>query len=101
MPGRTINGTSYLSPYHSHGRDWGMVSQHVGSSSSIEIGPGYYCGVGLERVGMKVLYMAKLTIYRKIARRSYGDEDFHRFLRKHVTLSRLGIIIQESIDLTR
>ncbi|KAF8519226.1 hypothetical protein BU17DRAFT_90178 [Hysterangium stoloniferum] len=55
----STNTTSNFSPYRSHAEDWGMISRSLGTSSSVGIGPGYYCGVGLERVGMKVLHSAK------------------------------------------
>jgi hypothetical protein len=108
MPGRFSNTTFNLDPYCRHGVDWGIVSQHLGTCSSIEIGPGYYCGLGLERVGMSVLssarktmLMAKLMVYGRIADASNGYEGLDRFLRKYLTLPRMGTIIQESVDLMR
>jgi hypothetical protein len=85
-----------------------MVSLNFCSSSSIEIGPGYLCGIDLERVGLKVLHnakkvtlMAKLIIYEQFARRSYQGGKLDKVLRKHHTLPRLGRLIRESIGLMR
>ncbi|KAF8523969.1 hypothetical protein BU17DRAFT_85468 [Hysterangium stoloniferum] len=60
MRGRSTNTTSNLGPYLIHDVDWGVVSLPDRTSSSIEIGPGYYCGVGLER--------------ERIGRGSYRDD---------------------------
>ncbi|KAF8527149.1 hypothetical protein BU17DRAFT_61779 [Hysterangium stoloniferum] len=68
--------------------------------------PGYYCGVGMERVGRNVLHnakiaalMAKLMIYKRMA--CGEDRAFNNLMRKHLTLRRIGKVIQETIDLMR
>ncbi|KAF8527131.1 hypothetical protein BU17DRAFT_81904 [Hysterangium stoloniferum] len=102
----STNATSKLNPYRRRAIDWGVVSSPASSSSSLEISPGYYCGVGLERVGRTVLHnaktaalMAKLMIYKRMV---YGNDGaFIRLIRKHLTPPRLGIVIQETIDLMR
>ncbi|KAF8527136.1 hypothetical protein BU17DRAFT_61771 [Hysterangium stoloniferum] len=76
--------------------DCGVGSSPDRSSSSLEISPGYYCGVGLETVGRTVLHnaktaalMAKLMIYKRMV---YGhDRAFKKLIRKHLTPPRLGI----------
>ncbi|KAF8503854.1 hypothetical protein BU17DRAFT_101698 [Hysterangium stoloniferum] len=104
--GSSTNATSKLNPYRRRSIDWGVVSSPDSSSSSLEISPGYYCGVGLERVGRTVLHnaktaalMAKLMVYKRMV---YGhDKAFKKLIRKHLTLRRIGIVIQETIDLMR
>ncbi|KAF8507413.1 hypothetical protein BU17DRAFT_100511 [Hysterangium stoloniferum] len=106
IPERSTNATSKISPYRRRAIDWGVGSSPDSSSSSLEISPGYYCGVGLETVGRTVLHnaktaalMAKLMIYRRMV---YGhDRAFKKLIRKHLTLRRIGIVIQETIDLMR
>jgi hypothetical protein len=87
MRGRFTDITPYLIPYRSHASDWGMISQQAGTCSSIINAPGYYAGVNLERIGMKILYntkkaklMANLMVYEQIARRLHRDEALDRFL---------------------
>ncbi|KAF8512449.1 hypothetical protein BU17DRAFT_96318 [Hysterangium stoloniferum] len=102
----STNATSKISPYRRRAIDWGVGSLPDSSSSSLEISPGYYCGVGLERVGRTVLHnaktaalMAKLMVYKRMV---HGhDRAFRRLIRKHLTLRRIGILIQETIDLMR
>ncbi|KAF8512446.1 hypothetical protein BU17DRAFT_69239 [Hysterangium stoloniferum] len=98
MRGRSTNATSNIRPHDSHDVDWGAVSlvESSSTSSSITIEPGYFCRVGLEKVGRNVLYtaktatlMAKLMIYKRMV---YGDDRAcSKFLQKHLTLPRLGI----------
>ncbi|KAF8519896.1 hypothetical protein BU17DRAFT_89495 [Hysterangium stoloniferum] len=69
------------------------------SNDEILIGPGYFCGVALERVGIRLLYGAKvlmmtykLAMYRRklnLCRRSYPSPQV------------FGIMIQESVELMR
>ncbi|KAF8514123.1 hypothetical protein BU17DRAFT_94837 [Hysterangium stoloniferum] len=106
MRGRST--TSNLGPYCSHDVDWGMVSQSRKTMSSIEIGPGYYGGVALERVAMRILYNAKmvtltarLTVYGRMVDFSSRDKVINKFLQKSATLPRWGIVIQGCIDLSR
>ncbi|KAF8514115.1 hypothetical protein BU17DRAFT_94818 [Hysterangium stoloniferum] len=106
MPGRFTSATSYLSPYGIH--DWGCSEIEFGTTSSIEIEPGYHFGLSLERVGRQVLYnakvagwMAKLTMYGRMVNFSSRDKTLNKLLRKSATLPRWGIVIQESIELLR
>ncbi|KAF8527152.1 hypothetical protein BU17DRAFT_82009 [Hysterangium stoloniferum] len=102
----STNATSKISPYRRRAIDWGVGSSPDSSSSSLEINPGYYCGVGLETVGRTVLHnaktaalMAKLMVYKRMV---HGhDRAFKKLIRKHLTLRRIGIVIQETIDLMR
>ncbi|KAF8527135.1 hypothetical protein BU17DRAFT_61770 [Hysterangium stoloniferum] len=92
----STNATSKISPYRRRAIDWGVGSSPDSSSSSLEISPGYYCGVGLETVGRTVLHnaktaalMAKLMVYKRIV---HGhDRAFKKLIRKHLTLRRIGI----------
>ncbi|KAF8527160.1 hypothetical protein BU17DRAFT_61785 [Hysterangium stoloniferum] len=98
--GSSTNAISKLNPYRRRAIDWGVGSSPDSSSSSLEISPGYYCGVGLETVWRTVLHnaktaapMAKLMIYKRMV---YGDDRaFRKLMRKHLTPPRLGIVIQD------
>ncbi|KAF8513855.1 hypothetical protein BU17DRAFT_95045 [Hysterangium stoloniferum] len=75
--------------------DWGASETNIDPEP--EIGPGYLCGLALERVGRRMLYyskvsllLAKLLRYRQIV---------HRWPRP--SAQSLGIILQETVDLMR
>ncbi|KAF8515989.1 hypothetical protein BU17DRAFT_93085 [Hysterangium stoloniferum] len=75
--------------------DWGASETNIDPEP--EIGPGYFCGLALERVGRRMLYyskvsllLAKLLRYRQIVDRW-----------PRPSAQSLGIILQETVDLMR
>jgi hypothetical protein len=93
-------------PYHDCIYDWELRQNDTFSVSITDISPGYFCMVGLERVGTRLLYcakismlLAKLTIYKQIVGRSNGVTI--RRIRKRMSLRGFALIIQESVDLLR
>ncbi|KAF8527146.1 hypothetical protein BU17DRAFT_81982 [Hysterangium stoloniferum] len=106
--GRSTNATSNHGRHDSYDVDRNAVSlvESSSTSSSITIELGYFCRVGLEKVGRKVLYlamtaalMAKLMIYKRMVYKA--GSACNKLLHNHLTLPRLGIVIQETIDLIR
>ncbi|KAF8525536.1 hypothetical protein BU17DRAFT_83781 [Hysterangium stoloniferum] len=84
--------------------DWG--ASETNTDPEVEIGPGYFCGVALERVGRTILYhskasllLAKLSLYAQIVNRwpLYG----YKRLYKPASERSLGLILQETADLMR
>ncbi|KAF8515974.1 hypothetical protein BU17DRAFT_67637 [Hysterangium stoloniferum] len=84
--------------------DWGASETNI--DPEVEIEPGYFCGLALERVGRTILYhakvsliLAKLSLYWQIVNGwpLYG----YRRLYKPPSAQSLGIILQETADLMR
>ncbi|KAF8509001.1 hypothetical protein BU17DRAFT_99324 [Hysterangium stoloniferum] len=85
--------------------DWGAGETNTDPES--EIGPGYFCGLALERVGSTILYyskvslfLVKLSLYRQIVNPWLLYEKTGRFYGPPSAQS-LGIILQETADLMR
>ncbi|KAF8514362.1 hypothetical protein BU17DRAFT_94651 [Hysterangium stoloniferum] len=85
--------------------DWG--SSETDTDTELEGGPGYLCGLALERIGRTILYhskvslfLAKLLLYKQAVDngRLFGAT---RQLYKPVPEQRLGVILQETADLMR
>ncbi|KAF8525532.1 hypothetical protein BU17DRAFT_83776 [Hysterangium stoloniferum] len=84
--------------------DWGTSGTNP--DPEVEIGPGYFCGLALERVGRTILYhskvavlLVKLSFYRQIVNcwPLYGHIGHY----KRPSAQNLGIILQETADLMR
>ncbi|KAF8515997.1 hypothetical protein BU17DRAFT_93094 [Hysterangium stoloniferum] len=82
--------------------DWGASETNIDPEP--EIGPGYFCGLALERVGRTILYhskisliLAKLSFYKQVVN---GRGPFRSTRRpyKPPSAQRLGIILQETVD---
>ncbi|KAF8509005.1 hypothetical protein BU17DRAFT_70620 [Hysterangium stoloniferum] len=83
--------------------DWG--ARETNTDPEPEIGPGYFCGLALERVGRTILYhskvalfLAKLSFYKQVVNRG---GPVRRRPSKRLSAQRLGIILQETVDLMR
>ncbi|KAF8525540.1 hypothetical protein BU17DRAFT_83791 [Hysterangium stoloniferum] len=85
--------------------DWG--AGETNTDPEPDIGPGYFCGLALERVGRTVLYhskvwliLAKLSFYEQVVN---GRGPFRSTRRpyKRPSAQRLGITLQETVDLMR
>ncbi|KAF8511277.1 hypothetical protein BU17DRAFT_97380 [Hysterangium stoloniferum] len=83
--------------------DWDASTTNTGTG--VEIGPGYFCGLALERVGTIILYRAKISmlvgklwLYHQIVN-SGRPNGITRQLRKRLSIRNFGIIIQDSADL--
>ncbi|KAF8517675.1 hypothetical protein BU17DRAFT_91501 [Hysterangium stoloniferum] len=84
--------------------DWGASG--TDTDTEVEVGPGYFCGLALERVGRTILhhskvslFLAKLSLYRQIVNR--WPLYRYRRLYKRPSAQSLGIILQETADLMR
>ncbi|KAF8524865.1 hypothetical protein BU17DRAFT_84401 [Hysterangium stoloniferum] len=91
--------------------DWGAIYSDIDSETvrdtNGEIGPGYFCGLALERVGATILHrakalalVAKLSWYDRIMNPRF-DGQITRRLRNRVFVRVFGIIVQETADLMR
>ncbi|KAF8499472.1 hypothetical protein BU17DRAFT_72218 [Hysterangium stoloniferum] len=87
--------------------------------TDVEVGPGYFCGLAMERIGTKLLYGTKLSILvgkcffntrhveehqRRVVRLTdagEGEKARNRLLEKQLTVGQLSIIVKEGVDLLR
>ncbi|KAF8512749.1 hypothetical protein BU17DRAFT_69094 [Hysterangium stoloniferum] len=83
--------------------DWG--ASETTTDTEVEIEPGYFCGLALERIGGIILYhskvwvlCAKLLVYKRIVNRRY---ELTSGLYTRPSERMLGIILQETVDLMR
>jgi len=87
--------------------DWG--GSGTSHDANVEIGPGYFCGLFLERIGATILYRAKvlmlarkLWMYDRIVHlRSASGARIPRPPHNRVSPRFFGIIVQETVDLMR
>ncbi|KAF8508314.1 hypothetical protein BU17DRAFT_70866 [Hysterangium stoloniferum] len=91
----------------------------IRNPTDVEVGPGYFCGLTMERIGTKLLYGTKLSILvvkcffntwhvQEHQRRVFGLTDTgkgaktrNRLLEKQLTVGQLSIIVKEGVDLLR
>ncbi|KAF8495644.1 hypothetical protein BU17DRAFT_103568 [Hysterangium stoloniferum] len=91
----------------------------IRNPTDVEVGPGYFCGLGMERIGTKLLYGTKLSILvgkcffntrdveehqRRVVRLTdtgEGEKARNRLLEKQLTVGQLSIIVKEGVDLLR
>ncbi|KAF8503987.1 hypothetical protein BU17DRAFT_71699 [Hysterangium stoloniferum] len=88
----------------------------IRNPTDVEVGPGYFCGLGMERIGTKLLYGTKLSILvgkcfpnarhveehqRRVVRLTdtgEGEKTRNRLLEKQLTVGQLSIIVKEGVD---
>jgi len=83
--------------------EWAITERHEASSLN-EIGPGYFCGLALERVGTRLLYQTKVFILAAklftYSSRVNGTSKLHRLrTAENLSLPNLGLMIQECVDI--
>ncbi|KAF8511278.1 hypothetical protein BU17DRAFT_97381 [Hysterangium stoloniferum] len=77
------------------------------NDTDVEIGPGFFCGLALERVGTTILHRAKVSMLLakpSLYQRMVNPDQPHRNTRqlcKPLYIRAFGIIVQESADLIR
>ncbi|KAF8508308.1 hypothetical protein BU17DRAFT_70859 [Hysterangium stoloniferum] len=75
----------------------------IRNPTDVEVGPGYFCGLGMERIGTKLLYGTKLSIL--VGKCFFNTRDVEEHQRRVVrltdTVGQLSIIVKEGVDLLR
>ncbi|KAF8500096.1 hypothetical protein BU17DRAFT_72132 [Hysterangium stoloniferum] len=85
----------------------------IRNPTDVEVGPGYFCGLKMERIGTKLLYGTKLSILvvkcffntRHVEEHQWrvvrltdtgeGEKARNRLLEKHLTVGQLSILVKE------
>ncbi|KAF8499428.1 hypothetical protein BU17DRAFT_72223 [Hysterangium stoloniferum] len=91
----------------------------IRNSTDVKVGPGYFCGLAMERIGTKLLYGTKISILvgkcffmtrhveehqRRVVRlmdTGEGEKTRNRLLKKQLTVGQLSLIVKEGVDLLR
>ncbi|KAF8490592.1 hypothetical protein BU17DRAFT_104135 [Hysterangium stoloniferum] len=90
----------------------------IRNSTDVEVGPGYFCGLALERIGTKLLYDTEMSIvigkclyytrrveeYQRVAEMVvFAPEELTTtgLLDERLTVRQLSRIVQEGVDLLR
>ncbi|KAF8526681.1 hypothetical protein BU17DRAFT_62161 [Hysterangium stoloniferum] len=75
----------------------------IRNPTNVEVGSGYFCGLGMEQIGTKLLYGTKLSILvgKSFFNTRHVEEHQRRVVRLTDTVGQLSIIVKEGVDLLR